>query len=179
VAKARAPDGPDRGATLRAARRGAARPGSGPAAHDATLLFAMVRLVNLTARPFQEGIGRRHRLGLSEWRTLAVLAAHPGAAAVEIAHRTGLDKMSVSRALASLERAGRLARRPDPRDGRRALATLTPAGRALFRTLRGSAREREATVTGTLSAAQKRQLDAMLERMTRAVLDADGAGLRT
>jgi DNA-binding MarR family transcriptional regulator len=135
----------------------------------------MVRLVNLAARPFQEGIGRRHRLGLSEWRTLAVLHAHPGSAAVDIAHRTGLDKMSVSRALASLERAGRLVRRVDPSDGRRALATLTPAGRALFRALRGSAREREEAVTGSLTAAQKRQLAAALERMTRSVLEADGA----
>jgi DNA-binding MarR family transcriptional regulator len=134
----------------------------------------MVRLVNLAARPFQEGIGRRHRLGLSEWRTLAVLHAHPGSAAVDIAHRTGLDKMSVSRALASLERAGRLVRRVDPADGRRALATLTPAGRALFRALRGPARAREEAVTGSLTAAQKRQLAAVLERMTRSVLEADG-----
>jgi DNA-binding MarR family transcriptional regulator len=134
----------------------------------------MVRLVNLAARPFQEGIGRRHRLGLSEWRTLAVLHAHPGSAAVDIAHRTGLDKMSVSRALASLERAARLVRRGAPPHGRRALATLTPAGRALFRALRGPARAREEAVTGSLTAAQKRQLAAVLERMTRSVLEADG-----
>jgi DNA-binding MarR family transcriptional regulator len=143
--------------------------------HDRTLLFAMVRLVNLTARPFQEGIGRLHRLGLSEWRVLAVLHAHPGSAAIEIAQRTGLDKMSVSRALASLEAAGRIARRPDPDDGRRALATLTPAGRALYRSLRGPAREREAAVTGTLSSSERRQLMALVRRMTESVLEADGA----
>ena len=121
--------------------------------HDRTLLFAMVRLVNLTARPFQEGIGRRHRLGLSEWRVLAVLHAHPGSAAIEIAQRTGLDKMSVSRAL----------------------ATLTPAGRALYRALRGPARERERAVTGALSAAERRQLMSLVERMTASALAADGA----
>ena len=143
--------------------------------HDRTLLFAMVRLVNLTARPFQEGIGRRHRLGLSEWRVLAVLHAHPGSAAIEIAQRTGLDKMGVSRALASLEGAGPSARRPDPHDGRRALATLTPAGRALYRALRGPARERERAVTGALSAAERRQLMSLVERMTASALAADGA----
>lgn len=143
--------------------------------HDRTLLFAMVRLVNLTARPFQEGIGRRHRLGLSEWRVLAVLHEHPGSAAIEIAQRTGLDKMSVSRALGSLEAAGRVARRPDPDDGRRALATLTPAGRQLYRSLRGPAREREEAVTGALTSAERRRLTALVERMTASVLAADGA----
>jgi DNA-binding MarR family transcriptional regulator len=142
--------------------------------HERTLLFAMVRLVNLTARPFQEGIGRSHRLGLSEWRVLAVLQAHPGSAATAIAQRTGLDKMSVSRALASLESAGRIVRRPDPDDGRRALASLTPAGRRLYSTLRGEALAREAAVTGTLSAAERRALTGLLERMTTAVLAADG-----
>jgi DNA-binding MarR family transcriptional regulator len=142
--------------------------------HDRTLLFAMVRLVNLTARPFQEGIGRQHRLGLSEWRVLAVLHAHPGSAAIEIAQSTGLDKMSVSRALASLQAAGRVLRRPDPEDGRRALATLTPAGAALYRSLRGPARAREEAVTGSLSAAERRQLLALVHRMTASVLAADG-----
>ncbi len=144
--------------------------------HDRTLLFAMVRLVNLAARPFQEGIGRSHRLGLSEWRTLAVLHAHPGSAATEIAQRTGLDKMAVSRALGSLEQAGRLVRRPDRRDGRRALATLTPAGRRLFQALSGQARIRDETVTGMLSATEHGRLLALVERMTDALLRADGAG---
>ncbi len=155
------------------ARTPAAAGGDAPQ-HERTLLFAMVRLVNLTARPFQEGIGRSHRLGLSEWRVLAVLQAHPGSAATAIAQRTGLDKMSVSRALASLESAGRIMRWPDPDDGRRALASLTPAGRQLYRALRREVQAREAAVTGTLSSAERRQLTALLARMTASVLAADG-----
>ncbi len=141
--------------------------------HDRALLFAMVRLVDLTARPFQEGIGRRHRLGLSEWRVLSALHGHGASAAIEIAQRTGLDKMSVSRALASLEAAGRIARRPDPDDGRRVLASLTSAGRVLYRSLQGPSREREAAVTGALSAAERRQLMALVQRMTESVRSAD------
>jgi DNA-binding MarR family transcriptional regulator len=144
--------------------------------HDRTLLFAMVRLVDLTARPFQEGIGRRHRLGLSEWRVLAALHGDAGTAAIEIARRTGLDKMSVSRALASLEAAGRIARRPDPDDGRRVLASLTPAGRTLYRSLQGPSREREAAATGALSVAERRQLMTLMRRMTDSVRSADAGG---
>jgi len=155
--------------------RPAARGAGDDPPHDRTLLFAMVRLVNLTARPFQEGIGRQHRLGLTEWRVLAVLQAHPGSAASEIAQHTGLDKMSVSRALASLQAAGRVVRRPDPHDGRRALAALTPAGRRLYEALRSRARLREAEVTGTLTAAERAQLLALVQRMTEAALAADAS----
>jgi DNA-binding MarR family transcriptional regulator len=153
--------------------RAAQPPATDEVAHDSTLLFAMVRLVNLTARPFQEGIGRRHRLGLTEWRVLAVLHAHPDSTATAIAQLTGLEKMGVSRALASLESAGRVVRRPDPDDGRRALASLTAAGRQLFRSLRGQAREREEAVTAPLTDQERRRLTSMLERMTQAVLEAD------
>ncbi|MFZ4759011.1 MAG: MarR family winged helix-turn-helix transcriptional regulator, partial [Burkholderiaceae bacterium] len=71
------------------------------------------------------------------------------------------------------EAAGRISRRPDPADGRRALATLTPAGRQLYRLLRGQAQAREAVVTATLSEAERKRLTAMLERMTEALLAAD------
>ncbi|MFM1987441.1 MAG: hypothetical protein RJA99_398 [Pseudomonadota bacterium] len=136
--------------------------------HERELLFTLLRLAELAARPFQEDIGRRHGLGLSEWRVLAVLHDHPGSAASEVAQRTGLDKMSVSRALASLEAAGRVVRRPDPDDGRRALATLTAAGRQLHRGLLRPSREREAAVAGGLSAAERRQLAVLVARMTGA-----------
>lgn len=152
------------------ARAGAA---TDDAPHDSTLLFAVMRLVNVAARPFQEGIGRRHHLGLSEWRVLAVLHGHPGIAASEIAQRTGLDKMSVSRALGSLEQAGRVARRPDPDDGRRALATPTAAGRRLYEQLRVLARRRESDASDVLSPAERAQLGAMVQRMTDALLAAD------
>lgn len=158
---------------MTAPRRRAADAAPADAPHDSTLLFAIMRLVNLTARPFQEGIGRRHRLGLSEWRVLAVLAAHPGIAASEVAQRTGLDKMSVSRALGSLEQAGRVARRPDPDDGRRALAAPTPAGRRLYDQLRVLARRREADVLDVLSPAERAQLAGLVRRMTDALLATD------
>jgi DNA-binding MarR family transcriptional regulator len=147
----------------------------GPA-QERALLLSLLRLVDLTVRPFQEGLGRRFQLGLSEWRVLAVLHRQPGTAATELAQRTGLDKMSVSRALASLEAAGRVVRRADPDDGRRVLASLTTAGRQLHRSLAGPARARAQSVTAPLTALERRQLMAMLARMTESVRAADTAG---
>ena len=65
---------------------------------DDSIFFRLVRVVNLTARPFSESIGKAHRLSLNEWRVLLVLANHAGVAASDVATLTGLDKMSVSRA---------------------------------------------------------------------------------
>jgi DNA-binding MarR family transcriptional regulator len=148
-----------------APRKGPVRRAAGSAADDA-LLFAMLRLVDLAVRPLQGDLGRHHGLALSEWRTLAVVEARPGCAATEIARHSGLDKMSVSRALASLEADGRIARRADPRDARRSLAVLTPAGRALCRALRDPAADCEAALVAALGVAERRQLRALVERMT-------------
>ena len=70
---------------------------------DESVFFKLVRVVNLTARPFNEGIGARHQLSLNEWRVMTVVAGHPGCTASDVCARTGMDKMSVSRAIVSLD----------------------------------------------------------------------------
>jgi DNA-binding MarR family transcriptional regulator len=138
---------------------------------DSSLFFKLVRLVNLTARPFVETLSRAHNLSLNEWRTLLVLASHPGVAAHEVVDFTGLDKMSVSRALAALERSGRLLKRPDPADGRRALLELTPAGRALFEVIGRPAAERERQLFSGLRGDDAKRLAAIIDRLTDAIQD--------
>ena len=68
------------------------------------LFLKLVRVVNLTARPFQQRVGRAHQLTLNEWRVMAALGSHTGSTATEVADLTGLDKMAVSRALTGLKR---------------------------------------------------------------------------
>ena len=49
-------------------------------------------------------------LSIPEWRVMAVLAANPGLSAAEVTARTAMDKVAVSRAVATLLSAGRLQR---------------------------------------------------------------------
>lgn len=124
-----------------------------------------MRVVNLTARPFVETLSRPHRLSLNEWRAMVVLASHPGIAARDLVEHTGLDKMSVSRALAGLERQGRVHREPDPEDARRARLWLSEAGSALFETLGAKAVARERELYAGLAEPERQRLMTIVDKL--------------
>jgi DNA-binding MarR family transcriptional regulator len=136
---------------------------------DDSLFFKLVRIVNLTARPFMETLSTTHQLTLNEWRAMLVLASHPGVAAREVADHTGLDKMSVSRALAALERQGRIVKSPDPQDARRTQLHLSADGRQLFDTIAPSAAQREAQLYVALDEADVAQMHRLADRLMAAL----------
>ena len=141
---------------------------------DDSLFFKLVRLVNLTARPFSQTIGRANQLSLNDWRAMLVLANHPGVAASDVALLTGLDKMTVSRSIAALERRGRLVKREDPSDKRRTLLWLNTAGQRLFERIGTPAKQREAQLFSAASSVEQAQLSRTLDRLIDSLLAADG-----
>ncbi|UCE30276.1 MAG: winged helix-turn-helix transcriptional regulator [Burkholderiales bacterium] len=142
---------------------------------DEDLVFRVLRLANLIARPFQGSFGTRFDLSLAEWRVVLVLAAHPRVSATEVAERTGMHVMNVSRSVARLVRMGRVTRGVDPSDRRRAVLRLTRKGLAMYRQIAPSAQAREEAVRQVLSTREKAQLRAMLDRLSEHV-QASGAG---
>jgi DNA-binding MarR family transcriptional regulator len=134
-----------------------------------TVFLKLVRVVNLTARPFQQRVGRLHQLTLNEWRTMALLGARPGLTATQLTDLTGLDKMAVSRALAGLQRAGRLHRHEDPTDQRRSRLYLSSAGKAVHAAVAVQAREREAELFAGVAAPELQQLNATLDKLIASV----------
>lgn len=140
---------------------------------DDSLFFKLIRVVNLTARPFSESIGRTNHMTLSEWRAMLVLANHPGAAASEVASRTGLDKMTVSRAIAGLDRHKRLIKREDPLDKRRTRLWLSASGQRLFERIGASASVRESQLFAGVSEADQALMSATLDRLIASLLTVD------
>jgi DNA-binding MarR family transcriptional regulator len=136
---------------------------------DSSVFFKLIRLVNLTARPFNEVIGKHYELSLNEWRVMVVLASHPGCFATDVVDYTGLDKMSVSRALSALAKAKRINRVADAIDARRTHVALSKVGVALFERIGESAAEREAHMLASLSAIEVARLDATLNKLTAAL----------
>ena len=143
---------------------------------DDSIFFRLVRVVNLTARPFSESIGKAHRLTLNEWRVLLVLANHPGVSASEIAGFTGLDKMSVSRSLAGLVRRGRVVRRVDAADRRRMLLRLSAEGERLYERIGTPAKERERRLFSGIGAGEQERLGRTLDRLIENLIEADSGG---
>jgi DNA-binding MarR family transcriptional regulator len=136
---------------------------------DSSLFFKLVRVVNLTARPFQAGMGKAHQLTLNEWRAMVVLASHPGSAATDIAEATGLDKMSVSRALAGLARLDRVTLKNDAQDQRRSHVYLSKAGRKLFEEIGCHAMEREAELFNGVSSLELKAMGDTLDKLVLAL----------
>lgn len=132
---------------------------------DDSLFFKLVRVVNLTARPFSESIGKAHHLSLTEWRVLLVLANHPHVAASEVAGFTGLDKMSVSRAIAALLRHGRVVRKVDAADKRRMLLRLSAEGQRLYERIGVPAKARERSLFCGMGETEQGQLGRLLDRL--------------
>ncbi|MBB3179973.1 MarR family winged helix-turn-helix transcriptional regulator [Variovorax sp. Sphag1AA] len=144
-------------------------PMADPADLPNSVFFKLVRVVNLTARPFQQRVGRQHQLTLNEWRAMAVLGARPGLTATQVADLTGLDKMAVSRALGGLQRHKRLHRHEDPTDLRRTRLYLSSIGKTLFATVSAQAREREAELFAGVAPDELDQLDAILDKLIESV----------
>jgi len=101
-------------------------------------------------------------LSIPEWRVMAVLAANPGLSAAEVTARTAMDKVAVSRAVATLLAAGRLRRTMVKSDRRRTHLELTPAGKRVYAQVVPMALNYERQLIAPLSARDRATLDRLL-----------------
>lgn len=109
--------------------------------------------------------GDRFDLSRHEWRVLAVLGQEAPLTAVEVGQRTSLDKVQVSRAIAKLVAAGRVARETDPEDRRRAPLRPTSEGRAVYRQIVPLVKARERALKEVLSAGELAALDGIIDKL--------------
>jgi DNA-binding MarR family transcriptional regulator len=112
---------------------------------------------------------QRFDMTVPEWRVFAVLGRFAGLTAGEIADRAAMDKVTVSRAVARLEKAGRLVRQVDPGDRRRHALAFTPEGARIYSEIVPLAQAYEAELQRGLSADDLARLDDLLDRLTRQV----------
>ncbi|GBD44389.1 Multidrug resistance operon repressor [bacterium HR40] len=109
----------------------------------------------------------RHRFGLSipEWRVLAVLGRDGRLSAGDIAARTSMDKVKVSRAIAALLRKGLVRRQRDPRDRRVTRIEPTESGREVYGAVARLALSWQEEWLGRLGAADRERLWQLLDRL--------------
>jgi DNA-binding MarR family transcriptional regulator len=119
------------------------------------------RVSSAIARVYSE----RFALSVTEWRVMAVLGRYPGLSANEVAQRTAMDKVAVSRAVARLIEAGRLARETHDDDRRRSVLQLSPDGYKIYDEVAPLALAFERKLLGDMDAAERELLFRLLDRL--------------
>ncbi|MCY7312558.1 MAG: MarR family winged helix-turn-helix transcriptional regulator [Pseudoxanthomonas sp.] len=134
--------------------------------------FLPYRLSVLSNRVSQTISGlyrQRFGLGVTEWRTMAVLGRYPDLSASEVAERTAMDKVAVSRAVARLLQRGFIQRHTHGDDRRRSVLALSEAGYAVYDQVAPMTLECERQLLNELDADERAQLDALLHKLSAGV----------
>jgi len=131
--------------------------------------FLPYRLSVLSNRISQE-IARlyaeRFALNVTEWRLLAVLGRYPDITATELVERTAMDKVAVSRAVASLVDDGRLTRKVDGDDRRRTRLRLSAKGYRIYDEVAPLALQYQQRLLAELSGDDRALLEALLSKLS-------------
>jgi DNA-binding MarR family transcriptional regulator len=104
-------------------------------------------------------------LSVTQWRVMAALGRFAPLTASDVAQRTVMDKVAVSRAVAALMTRGLVERATDRQDRRRATLRLSARGRALHARIVPLALEYEARLCQALSEEERRSFDALSDRL--------------
>jgi DNA-binding MarR family transcriptional regulator len=107
------------------------------------------------------------QLSLGEVALLTRLAEVGPASQRELGERLRKDPADMVRLLDAAEASGLVTRTPDPTDRRRRVISLTPDGEAGLRAAMEIARALEDELLAPLTAAERRTLHALLERLER------------
>ena len=130
------------------------------------LPYRLSVLSNVVSAAIAAAYRQRHELTIPEWRVIAVLARYPGLSAREVAEKTRMDAVAVSRAVTRLLRARRLRRATAAEDRRRSILSLSDRGMAVYREVVPFALEYESALLAALRPAERLVLDEILDKLT-------------
>ena len=148
-------------------------PGAGGLELEQFLPYRLSVLSNRISGAIAREYSQRFGLGVTEWRVMAVVGRYPDLSAGEVAQRTAMDKVAVSRAVASLLESGRLQRDIHGGDRRRSVLRLSPAGHAIYDEVAPLALAFERNLLGDMEAAERALLFRLLDRLDELELRAE------
>jgi DNA-binding MarR family transcriptional regulator len=119
------------------------------------------RVSNAIAREYSERFG----LSIAEWRVMAVLGGAAGLSARDVAARTEMDKVQVSRAVANLMHDKRVQRQTDEADARVTRLSLSAKGRAIYDEIVPLALSLEAQFLDALTNDERAAFDRLLTKL--------------
>jgi len=129
------------------------------------LPYRLSVLSNRVSQTIADLYQKRFGLAITEWRVMAVLGRFPDLSANEVAERTAMDKVAVSRAVARLLERGLIKREIHSDDRRRSVLTLSEVGYSVYDEIAPMALACEARLIATLDDEERAMLDRLLVKL--------------
>ena len=139
-------------------------------------MHRLLKLTNRLTAPFSTHLATRHKISLNEFRLLMTLGRYGDRASHELAAQTGVNAMSVSRAVAALERRARIKVAVDPDNRRRKRLSLTADGAALYAQMQPESDLVAEYLLGRLSRSDLAALDRIVDTLIEALEETDAQG---
>ncbi len=127
-------------------------------------------LIAILNRQFEADLTERLRPGgvpIEQFRILEVLDASEPRAMGEIAAQALIETPTLTKIIDKMTTEGLVYRAPDTHDRRRVLILTTPAGKALFKRLRGVASAQEKRIVEVLETEKAAELKNLLRELLR------------
>lgn len=132
------------------------------------LPYRLSVLSNTVSQAIAREYEDRFQLSITEWRVVAVLGRYEGLSAREVAERTAMDKVAVSRAVAELMKDGRVRRATADHDKRQSVLSLTAKGRKVYDEVAPLALQHEQRLLAHLDAQEREWLGRIIEKLLQA-----------
>lgn len=129
------------------------------------LPYRLAVLSNTVSTTVARAYDKRFSVSIPEWRVIAVLGRFPGLSAVEVAERTFMDKVAVSRAVTKLIKNGRIDRQFADADKRRSILNLSDEGQKLHDEIAVLALDFERDLLQGFTAEEVDDLNRIMERL--------------
>lgn len=129
------------------------------------LPYRLSILSNTISGTIASAYDKRFDLSIPEWRVMAVIARTPGLSAAQVAERTLMDKVAVSRAVAKLLKTERITREFADLDKRRSILALSARGREVYDQVVPMALQMEADLLLGFSEDEINTLNLLVDRM--------------
>ncbi len=129
------------------------------------LPYRLSILSNTVSSTIASAYNKRFGLSIPEWRVIAILGRFPGISAVEVAERTLMDKVAVSRAVTKLIKTDRVDRQFADADRRRSILHLSDEGRRVHDEIAPLALKFEQDLLHGLSEQEIQTLSVVMERL--------------
>lgn len=142
---------------------------------DDFIPYRLSVLSNTVSLAIAQAYEREFGLTVPQWRIMAVLARYPNLSASEVAERTKMDKVAVSRAVAGLLEQRRIVRTYDKDDRRRSMLRLSSVGQTVYTQVAPMALRYEKSLLDALSPTDRRALDRLLSRLLERAIVLQGS----